>query len=164
MSDRDTFYEMLREAGCEGVHSHDLRRRGVTGNPSQRSRELVARGIEVSKLSEPVEGRPGRRFWLTEYAPLLAVPVHPDRIGGDATDSAAGVASGADTARTPRPDEAGAPPVHRRRSPAGAPTSLAPVGSVRRMVILRDYTRPESGWMEVPESEALAEWPERRAA
>ncbi len=48
----------------EGVHSHALRRIGITGNPSQRVAELEAEGFEIEHRRENRGKRPGMRYVL----------------------------------------------------------------------------------------------------
>lgn len=70
MTDRDRVLARLREAGSRGVHSHDLRREGYTGNPSQRCNELADEGHTIRRVREARNGRPGVRFILDAGVPL----------------------------------------------------------------------------------------------
>jgi hypothetical protein len=78
MSDTDRLRILLGAAGTLGVHSHEIRREGISGNPSQRAKDLVTRGIEVSKRRENVGRRQGIRYWLAEHAPPDAQDVRPN--------------------------------------------------------------------------------------
>ncbi len=78
LTDARQMYVMLRDSGPDGMHSHELRRRGVSGNPSQRAKDIVSRGVAVWTARENVGKRPGSRYWLAEHAPDWAVPVRPN--------------------------------------------------------------------------------------
>lgn len=125
MTDRDRFHTMLFAAGRDGVHSHTARTSGGGGNPSQRARELVKRGVDVRKRTEHRGGRNGIRFWLGPDAPPDAEPVNPDE-GLDAP----GGGSAHD----------GIPPV-----------AVAPSAD---LVEFRDYTDPGADWVTIPLAEA----------
>jgi len=84
MSDRLRFLRALEEAGRAGLHSHDVRRRGISGHPSERARELEAQGVKIRRERENVGRRPGVRFFLEggvkpgerEPARLFAAPAN----------------------------------------------------------------------------------------
>ena len=84
LTDARRFYVLMRDAGATGVHSHDIRRLGCSGNPSQRAKDIVDHGVDVSTRREAVGRRPGSRYWLAEHAPDDAVAVRPNgvEIGG----------------------------------------------------------------------------------
>lgn len=62
MSDTDRMYRLL----CErpgGVHTHDLRKMGYSGNPSQRATDIERKyGVTVQRERERRNGRNGSRF------------------------------------------------------------------------------------------------------
>jgi hypothetical protein len=68
MSDRDRLLTLLEEAGPAGIHSHEIRRRGISGHPSQRAKELEEQGYPIRREREFVGNRPGVRFFLEESA------------------------------------------------------------------------------------------------
>lgn len=79
MSDTDRFVAFLAERRAEGLHSGEIRRLGISGNPSQRAKDAVDQGTGIFKARENVGRRQGVRFWLAQYAPDFAVPVAPNR-------------------------------------------------------------------------------------
>ncbi len=86
LTDSRRMWVMLRDAGRAGVHSHELRRVGISGNPSQRAKDIVTYGVDLATRREAVGRRPGARYWLAEHAPQDAHPVRPndaDVGGGD---------------------------------------------------------------------------------
>lgn len=64
MTDCERFLAALREAGPQGLHSHDARRQGLSGNPSQRAADLEAKGYAIRRQRENRGKRPGVRFFL----------------------------------------------------------------------------------------------------
>lgn len=64
MSDRERTLDFLRERGGIGVTSFELRRFGITGNPSQRIRELRDEGYVISQVPYAEAHRQGRRYFL----------------------------------------------------------------------------------------------------
>jgi hypothetical protein len=54
----------LRARGKAGIHSHEIRRLGFSGNPSQRVTELEEQGFEISHVREHKGRRPGIRYLL----------------------------------------------------------------------------------------------------
>lgn len=80
MSDTERFLALLAERGGAGLHSHETRRLGVSGNPSQRAKDAASAGTPVFKARESVGHRQGVRFWLGQYAPDFAVPVRPNNV------------------------------------------------------------------------------------
>jgi len=86
VSDRDRILAALRNAGTQGMHSHDLRKLGYSGNPSQRVAELRDDGHRITGELERRNKRHGIRWWLIEEA----------RVGnGAAPDSSSPVKSAA---------------------------------------------------------------------
>lgn len=79
MSDTDRFVSLLAEFGRVGLHSHETRRRGISGNPSQRAKDAVSAGTPIRKRRENVGRRPGCRFWLEEFAPVESDRVVPNK-------------------------------------------------------------------------------------
>lgn len=63
-TDTDKLVELLLQ-NPSGVHTHDLRRRGISGNPSQRATDAEEKyGIKIERTRESRNGRPGSRFTL----------------------------------------------------------------------------------------------------
>lgn len=108
MSDTDTFLTLLRRSGPHGVHSHYARKAGISGNPSQRAKDLADRGLAVATKREHLNGRNGSRYWLAEHAPDDANRVEPNP-SKDAEAGAAAIppSGGADLGEPPR-DQTGA--------------------------------------------------------
>jgi hypothetical protein len=65
-SDASRVLHLLERAGRAGVHSHELRRAGISGNPSQRIIDLQELGYEITSEREHVGRRPGARYKLVE--------------------------------------------------------------------------------------------------
>lgn len=63
-TDTERVLEALRAAGGRGLHSHDIRRRGLSGNPSQRMSDLQDLGYVIEAQRENVGRRPGTRYFL----------------------------------------------------------------------------------------------------
>lgn len=72
MSDRDRFLAALEEAGPAGLHSHDARRQGLTGHPSERAAELERMGYSIRREKAFVKNRPGVWFILESTAGVHA--------------------------------------------------------------------------------------------
>lgn len=69
MSDRERVLEILERDGS--VTSFELRRNGVSGNPSQRVRELKVQGYAIeSERYEEAPGRFGTRYTLVPAGQL----------------------------------------------------------------------------------------------
>lgn len=64
MTNRELVYQALLEAGPAGVHSLDIRRHGLSGNPSERIRELRARGHAITATPEHRGKVNGTRYTL----------------------------------------------------------------------------------------------------
>lgn len=85
LTDREAVLHALRKAGDAGVHSHDLRRGGYSGNVSERVRELRRHGYELRVEREHRGRRQGVRITLTGDGPA---PIDaqrretPDAVGG----------------------------------------------------------------------------------
>jgi hypothetical protein len=73
MSDRDKIKALLEERGAEGVTTFEIRHKGLSGNPSQRIRELTDAGLKID--SEPYvreyDGRRGSRYILRPEGSLF---------------------------------------------------------------------------------------------
>ena len=54
----------LRARGPVGIHSHEIRRLGISGNPSQRVKELEEDGHQIEHRREHKGRRPGVRYRL----------------------------------------------------------------------------------------------------
>lgn len=54
----------LKTLGSRGLHSHEIRKLGFSGNPSQRITELEDQGYEIRHVREHVGRRPGTRYFL----------------------------------------------------------------------------------------------------
>jgi hypothetical protein len=64
VTDAQRMLVLLRRAGSLGLHTHDLRAAGVSGNPSQRAADLEAKGHRIRRVRENRGKRPGSRFFL----------------------------------------------------------------------------------------------------
>lgn len=84
LCDRDVVLLVLRDKGS--VHSHDLRRGGFTGNPSERVRELRSLGHTISAKREP-RGK-GRRRNGVLFTLLFEVGGSAGSISDGSEDSA----------------------------------------------------------------------------
>lgn len=68
MSDTDRMYRLLRERGARGVHTHELRTMGYSGNPSQRAADIEAKyGVTVERERERRNDRNGSRYRLQDH-------------------------------------------------------------------------------------------------
>jgi hypothetical protein len=66
VSDKLRFLQRVKDAGPRGVHSHDIRREGISGHPSERARELEAEGHPIRRERQFVNGRNGVRFFYVQ--------------------------------------------------------------------------------------------------
>lgn len=90
ISDKEKLLALLRERGPEGIHTSELRRRGVSGNPSARREDLIADGYSIRSERESYRGRdgktrPGARFTLDAGLASdtgTATPEGPGSLGG----------------------------------------------------------------------------------
>jgi hypothetical protein len=82
MSDTMRMLSLLRDYREAGVHSLDVRGYGVSGNPSQRAKDLVDRGYSIVTKRERRGKRNGSRYWLREHGPRDANRVKGNREGG----------------------------------------------------------------------------------
>jgi hypothetical protein len=128
---------LLRDAGESGCHSHDLRAQGISGNPSQRAKDIVSYGQAVWTAREARNGRPGSRYWLAAHAPDWAVPVRPNEPSSHSSPSDSNAAASATS------------------SPEASPVGVIPVEEplLEPLALVRDYTDPKGVWREVPVSE-----------
>lgn len=62
--DRDRILTALKARGSQGIHSHEIRRLGLSGHPSMRVSELEERGYEIEHHREHKGRRPGVRYVL----------------------------------------------------------------------------------------------------
>lgn len=69
MSDRLRVLEALRQASWDGLRSLDMRRLGLTGNPSERIRELRAEGFVISARPY-TEGKRRGKVYVLEFDPV----------------------------------------------------------------------------------------------
>lgn len=76
LSDARRFWKLA--ATPAGIHSHDARRAGVSGNPSQRAKDC-ADHTPMWKIRAPRNGRAGVRYFADGYQPSDAEPVKPNR-------------------------------------------------------------------------------------
>ena len=76
MADCDVVLELFAVAGGRGVFSGDIRRAGVSGNPSERIRELKKRGFTFRDEREryPSGKGWGKRWWITARPGSLSCP------------------------------------------------------------------------------------------
>lgn len=80
MSDRERLLEALRAAGDRGIHTFEIRKGGISGNPSERRRELLALGYGIRAEREKMNGRWGKRFFLEHDAAAGAGTCESDAI------------------------------------------------------------------------------------
>ena len=92
LTDSQRMWQLLNRSQGRGMHSHELRAAGISGNPSQRAKDITSKGQQVWKLREPRNGRPGVRFFLDGWQPDEAFPVLPN---GGAEGGGADVGSAA---------------------------------------------------------------------
>jgi hypothetical protein len=78
MTDAQKLWCLMHDAQAAGVHSLDVRRQGVSGNPSARAKDIVSKGHAVWKAPERRGKRPGIRLWLDGWQPDYAEPVLPN--------------------------------------------------------------------------------------
>lgn len=76
LNDTRRFWKLA--ANPAGIHSHDARRAGVSGNPSQRAKDC-ADHTPMWKKRAPRNGRAGVRYFADGYQPSDAEPVKPNR-------------------------------------------------------------------------------------
>lgn len=62
----------LQARGPKGIYSHEIRKLGISGNPSQRVADLEALGYEIDHRREHKGRRPGVRYTLTAEPQSLA--------------------------------------------------------------------------------------------
>lgn len=55
---------ILRLRGKKGIHSHEIRKLAISGNPSQRIADLEEQGFEIEHRREHKGKRPGVRYVL----------------------------------------------------------------------------------------------------
>lgn len=77
LTDSRRLWKLASERGTEGIHSHECRRLGISGNPSQRSKD-IADHVAFWTRREARNGRPGARYWVDGCQPQDAVPVRPN--------------------------------------------------------------------------------------
>lgn len=66
-ADRDRILELLRERGEQGLSSYEIRTMGLSGNPSERYRELVAAGHEIHAEATHRVDAHGKKRPMTIY-------------------------------------------------------------------------------------------------
>lgn len=83
MSDRQRMLDLLRERGFCGVTTFELRRMGISGNPSQRRAELEELGYRID-VKPHREGRRNGRLYVLRREPVevAAVEASGDRATG----------------------------------------------------------------------------------
>lgn len=84
----------LLEAHPRGVHSHELRRLGISGNPSQRAADLEAQGHEIERKREFRNGRNGTLYKLVRNGSGVERAGAHSRLSGSSLHSGAGVGAG----------------------------------------------------------------------
>lgn len=106
MSDCERLLALLEERAERGVHSHEIRRMAISGHPSQRAKELEAKGYPIRREREFVGNRPGVRFYLEESAGVGAgVPSPQGRASVDPGEGSSGASmpTGAKAPKGPMP-------------------------------------------------------------
>ncbi len=73
MSDKDRVRRLLEERGAEGVTTFEIRHKGLSGNPSQRIRELTDAGLKIESIPfvREYDGRRGSRYILKPEGSLF---------------------------------------------------------------------------------------------
>jgi len=64
MTDNERLLTAPRARGPVGIHSHEIRKLGISGNPSQRISELEEAGYSIEHKREHKGRRPGVRYTL----------------------------------------------------------------------------------------------------
>ena len=118
MSDRQKFLAALRLAGSRGLHSHEVRRQGLSGHPSERARELEHQDYEIHRETEYINGRNGVRFYL------LSEPEAKSTAGVSAGEMAP--RQGESLRRVPENRSASPDPGGADAQPTGTPVSQEP--------------------------------------
>lgn len=98
MTDCDRMLDELAKAGPAGVHSHDLRRMGISGNPSQRAADLEAKGHKLRRVRENRGKRPGVRYFLVSDR---LVGVGAGKFGSQVVSDASRVVADAESSADP---------------------------------------------------------------
>lgn len=83
LNDTRLFWKLA--ARPEGVHSHEARRLGVSGNPSQRAKDCADR-VPMWKVRAPRNGRNGTRYFADGRQPSDATRVKPNRSEKDSPE------------------------------------------------------------------------------
>lgn len=148
LNDTRLFYALIRESGHAGFHSHEARRRGVTGNPSQRAKDIVSKGFPLWTARDSRGGRPGSLYWLDGNQPEHAIPVRPNHAArvceecGESIEHLRGGAKFCDStcrARHSESPDASTQPVNAHKRSGDAPRiTPAPADSTQPVAILRD--------------------------
>lgn len=89
MSDRDRLLELLRERGAAGVTTFEIRRSGVSGNPSQRKAELEELGYKIDAQPYAEGRRRGRRYVLISEPAGVGAGVHAAVASADPSEDGA---------------------------------------------------------------------------
>jgi hypothetical protein len=108
VSDRDRLLELLRERGSLGITTFEIRRMGVSGNPSQRKAELEKRGFVIHTKPYKEGRRRGRRYILIS-GPVEVAAVEPSSDGVHGSGDLGGEVSGSTASSAPGPREHAAP-------------------------------------------------------
>lgn len=109
LTDARRMWVAMRDAGHAGLHSHDVRSLGISGNPSSRAKDIVSKGVAVYTARENRGRRPGSRYWIDPYAPDYAVPVRPNHdVEGDGAHPSPVASGAADGQASGGADESGA--------------------------------------------------------
>lgn len=119
-TDNERLLIALRARGATGIHSHEIRKLGISGNPSQRISELEEQGFEISKVREHKGRRPGTRYTLVGSSAGTqerafsgcsdsGFPAAGDSVGGADCSPAPSVASSEAAPQRPRPRPRGVP-------------------------------------------------------
>lgn len=107
LTDARRMWKLADERGREGLHSHDARRLGISGNPSQRAKD-IADHVAFWTIRESRNGRPGSRYFTDGNQPTDATAVRPNRadaeLGGEG-DSPSPPAHAADLSIEAAPEQ-----------------------------------------------------------
>ena len=77
LTDSRRMWKLAAERGRAGLHSHDARRLGITGNPSQRAKDIADR-VPFWTKRQARNGRPGSLYFTDGNQPSDALPVKPN--------------------------------------------------------------------------------------
>lgn len=93
--------EFLRERGQHGAHTSEIRRLGISGNPSQRRLDLIDRGCRISSTPEDFTDARGKRRRGARFI-LIS---EPDDVGLDGGPAGSVIPAPAAHGPSPEPEQ-----------------------------------------------------------